>query len=64
MQYAYPPFRGDELEGKFVGEPAYLLSKDKGDKSMLEKRRAPRGVAGGQRPQSPWPRAKARLLEV
>lgn len=64
MHFVYPPQRGDEIDGTFVGYPGYLASKDQGEKSILEKRRAPKGVAGGLGPQSPRPMAKAGLLEV
>jgi hypothetical protein len=38
--------RGGNSEERFLGHPAYLASKDKGDSSMLEKRRTVESVVG------------------
>jgi hypothetical protein len=58
------PWRSqEELEGRFLGQLAYLALKDNGDKSMPVKQPKPEDVYG-EGLQDPHDMVKARLLEA
>jgi hypothetical protein len=60
----YLPWKGKELEGRFLDHPSHPELKNKGDHSMTGTRETSRGIADEWYLQDPRRMAKARLLEL